>query len=71
MGTTRSAITVFDEDVVLTLLRPYLKEDSNKLVVIYEDSFGELVGFLEDINDLRNKLNLSDDEFNEILLQLE
>jgi len=70
MSVHRKAITVFDEDQALTLLKPYSDEHSNQLIVIYEDAYGEAVTILTPIKELRTKLNVGDEEFDEILTQL-
>jgi CBS-domain-containing membrane protein len=67
---TRKAITIFDEDSALTLLRPYSDEHSDKLIVIHEDAYGEAVGIVTPISELRTRLNICDEEFDEILNQL-
>ena len=70
MSTTRPAITIFDEDTALTLLEPFSQEHQNMIIVVYEDAYGELVAMLESKNDLKTRLNLSDEEFNDILDRL-
>jgi hypothetical protein len=67
---TRKAITIFDEDTALTLLRPYSDEYRNQLFVIHEDAYGEAVGMLTPIDELKTRLNITDEEFDEILNQL-
>lgn len=63
----RPAITVFDDNTVITIIKPYSKSYRDKVFVIYEDVFAEMVGELIPINDLKMKLNLSDVEFNELI----
>ena len=67
---TRPAVTIFDEDTALTILKPFSGEHKNKLIVIHEDAYGEMVSVMETFGDLRIKLNITDEEFDEILLQL-
>lgn len=66
----RPAITIFDEDTALTLVKPYSDEYRNQLFVIHEDAYGEAVGIMTPIEDLRSKLNITNEEFNEMLLKL-
>jgi|GEM_PF-1822831 len=66
----RPAVTIFDEDTAITLLEPFSTEHINMLIAINEDAYGEMVGTLESKLDLKTKLNLSDEEFDEILKQL-
>lgn len=68
MSITRKTLTIFDEDSVLTLLRPYTCND--KIIVINEDMYGEIISTLETRRDLSMRLNLSEDEFQEIINQL-
>ena len=70
MCTTRKAIIVSEEDWAITLLKPFSGEYRNLLFVINEDAYGEARMTIESIDDLRIKLNLCDDEFNDILSQL-
>ena len=70
MSTTRKAIIVSEEDWAMTLLKPFSGEYRNHLFVINEDAYGEARMTIERIDDLRVKLNLSNEEFNLILSQL-
>lgn len=70
MCATRNAITIFDEDTAMTLLKPYSDEYVNQLVVLYEDAYGELTGILMSIEDIKLRLNITNEEFIEILKQL-
>jgi hypothetical protein len=68
--TTRPAVTIFDEDTAITILKPYSGEYKNQLIMIYEDAYGEMVSIMEKTSDLKAKLNITDIEFNEILEKL-
>lgn len=68
--TTRPAVTIFDEDTALTILKPFSGEYKNQLIVIHEDAYGEMVAVMEKTSDLKSKLNINDEEFNEILDKL-
>ena len=70
MSTIRKAITVSEEDWAITLLKPFSGEYRDQLFVINEDAYGEARMTIERIDDLRIKLNLSNEEFDEILSQL-
>jgi hypothetical protein len=66
----RKAITIFDEDTAMTLLKPHSKEYDNMLFVIYEDAYGEINGKLKSINDVKALFNGTSEEFDVILSQL-
>ena len=66
----RPAITIFDEDSALTLLKPYSDEYRDQLFVIHEDAYGEMTGILEYKSELKRKLNITNEEFEELLLKL-
>lgn len=66
----RKAITLFDEDSAITLIKPYSDAYKDKVFVISEDAFGEIIGILTPINDIKFKYNLSDEEFNIIINSL-
>jgi hypothetical protein len=70
MYKTRKATIIIDEDSSLTLIKPFLKENADMLFVIYEDAYGEMDGALTFINEVKSRLNLSDEEFNEIIKHL-
>jgi hypothetical protein len=70
MSTIRKAITISEEDWAITLLKPFSAEYSNQLFVIHEDAYGEAIGILTPISELRTKLNITEEEFDEILKQL-
>jgi len=70
MSVKRPAVTIYDEDWAITLLKPISGEYSNYLFVVHEDAYGEAVGILTPIKELRTKLNMTDEEFDEILSQL-
>jgi Mg2+/Co2+ transporter CorC len=63
----RNAITIFDEDSVLTVLKPFSAEHNHMLFVIYEDTYGEITGVLTTIDDLKRRLNVDKSEFQEML----
>jgi hypothetical protein len=63
----RKVITFFDEDIAITILKPYSSEHNNKYYVIYEDAYGEIIGTLLTKNEITLKFNLSNEELNEFL----
>jgi CBS-domain-containing membrane protein len=67
---TRPAITIFDEDTALTLLRPFSDEYTNQIIVIHEDAYGEMVGILTPIEDLRFRLTMDNKEFDKMISKL-
>jgi len=67
---TRKAITIFDEDTAMTLVKPISGQYRNQLFVIHEDAYGEAIGALTPIDEVRKKFGGSDEEFQEILNQL-
>jgi hypothetical protein len=74
MSTLRKAITIFDdtyEPNAITLLKPFSDEYLNYLIVVHEDALGEFSGMLKPIDEIRKNFGGSDEEFQEILKQLE
>ena len=68
MSTTRKAVVIHEEDFsALTLLKPFSDEYLNYLIVIHEDAYGEMKMVLTPKEDVRKRLNLSDEEFVELL----
>ncbi len=70
MSTIRKAITISEDDWAITLLKPFSGQYQNHLFVLNEDAYGEVIITVEQIDDLRFKLSLSDEEFQEILNSL-
>ena len=68
--TTRKAITIFDEDTAMTLVKPFSGEHEGQLFVIHEDAYGEAVGFLKSIDEIKANFGGCDEEFQEMLKQL-
>lgn len=66
----RKAISLFDEDTATTFLRPYSGEYHNCLIVITEDAHGEFNGIITPIKDIKNKLNITDEELAEMIVKL-
>ena len=67
MHNTRKAITIFDDDTAMTLVKPFSGEYRGQLFVIHEDAYGEAVGIMTPIDDIRKNFSGSDEEFDEIL----
>jgi len=63
-------MTIFDEDTAMTLVKPFSDEYRGQLFVIYEDAYGEAIGILTPIDEVRCKFEGTDEEFQEILNQL-
>ena len=71
MTVKRPAITIFEEDSALTVLRPFSQEYRNMLFVIQEDAYGEATGILMAIDDLKLRLNVNEEDFQEMLNSLQ
>lgn len=71
MSNLRKAITLYDEDMAMTLLKPISSEYNNYLIVIYEDAYGEMTAKLTPIITLRKNFSGGDEEFDEILKNLD
>ena len=68
---TRKSVVIHEEDFsALTILKPFSEEYLNYLFVIYEDAYGEMKGDLMTKTDLKSRLNLCDEEFNELINKL-
>ena len=70
MNVNRNAITIFDDETSMTLVKPYSLEYENMLFVIYEDAYGEAEGYLTPITELRSKVSMNDYEFDKIIKSL-
>ncbi len=70
MSNLRKAITVTEEFDAVTFLKPFSGEYEKFLIVIYEDAYGEFSGKLKPIDEIRKNFSGSDEEFNEVLKQL-
>jgi len=70
MSVIRKAVVVFDEFSSMTLFKPFSDEYRNQLFVVHEDAYGEAILEIKSIADMKIRLNVSDEEFNEILKDL-
>lgn len=71
IDTTRKSVIIHNnEDEAITFLKPFSNEYSNMLFVIHEDAYGKIDGDLMLISDLIAKLNMTIEQFDEILNQL-
>ena len=66
----RKAITIFNEDSAMTLVKPFSGEYDKELFVIHEDAYGEIIGILKPISEIRENFNGTNEEFNELINQL-
>lgn len=67
---TRKAITIFEDDTAITLVKPFSDEYRGFLFVIYEDAYGEIVGELKSINEIRERFEKTEENIDEIISQL-
>jgi hypothetical protein len=70
MSRIRKAVIIYEEDSAMTLLKPTSGEFLNQLFVIYENAYGEAFMKIELIEDVRIRLNITNEEFNEILNEI-
>jgi hypothetical protein len=71
MSTLRKAVVIHEEDFsAMTLLKPFSDEYLNYLIVVHEDAYGEMRADLTPKDELKKRLNLCDEEFNELLKQV-
>ena len=71
MSTIRKAVSVFDECDATTYLKPFSEEYLNFLIAIHEDAYGELTMKITTIIDIKKKFSGSEEEFQEMLKQLD
>ena len=65
---TRKAVVIYEEEFSsVTVLKPFSVEYLNFLYVLNEDVYGEFRGELVTKRDLKKRLNLCDEEFDEML----
>lgn len=70
MAQRKNVVIHEDEFTSITILKPFSGEFSNYLYVIKEDAYGEISGELITREKLKIRLNLSDEDFKNILNQL-
>lgn len=67
----RKTVVLHEEDFsAITILKPFSEEYLNYLYVIYEDAYGEMTGSLTPKTELKKRLSLCDEEFNEMINKL-
>lgn len=67
----RKAIVIHEEDFSgTTILKPFSDEYLNYLIVVCEDAYGEFSGNLVKKDELKKRLGLSDEDFEEMLKKI-
>ena len=68
---TRKNVVIHEEDFsAITIIKPFSEEYLNYLFMIFEDAYGEMKGVLITKTELKKRLNLCDEEFNELINKL-
>ena len=64
----RKTVVIHEEDFsALTLMKPFSDGYREFLIVVHEDAYGEMTAKITHKADLKKRLNLSDEEFNEMV----
>ena len=67
----RKNVVIHEEDFsAITIMRPFSDEYLNYLIVVHEDAYGEMRSDLVPKDGLKKRLNLSDEEFEEMVNKL-
>lgn len=66
----RNAITIYDEDMACTFMKPLSEEHAHKLIMIYEDAYGDMRCEFVDIPYIKKAFNLIDEEIQELINNL-
>jgi len=67
----RKNIVIHEEDFAsLTIMKPFSDGYHNHLIVVHEDAYGEMNARLTTHNDLKIRLSLTDEEFDEMMKKL-
>jgi len=67
----RKNVVIHDEDFsAVTVMRPFSEGYLNYLIVVHEDAYGEVMCKVTTHNDLKIRLSLTDEEFDEMIKKL-
>ncbi len=67
----RKSVVIHEEDFSsITIMKPFSDGYRNHLIVIHEDAYGEMMTNLTPKSDLKKRLSLSDEEFEEMQKRL-
>jgi len=67
----RKTVVIHEEDFsAITIMKPFSDEYLNYLIVVHEDAYGEMRLDLAPKDGLKKRLNLCDEEFNEMINKL-
>ena len=67
----RKNVVINEEDFsAITIMKPFSDEYRNHLIVVHEDAYGEMRLDITPKDDLKKRLSLCDEEFEEILNKL-
>lgn len=70
INTTRKTIVITDDDSSMTLMKPFSQEHQGKLIVIHEDAYGGFNAALTSIEEIKQNILISDEEFNKWIFNL-
>lgn len=67
----RKNVVIHEEDFsAITIMRPFSDGYRDYLIVVHEDAYGEVMCKITSHNDLKIRLSLSDEEFDEMVNKL-
>jgi hypothetical protein len=66
----RKAVTIINDDVSLTFLKPFSEEQNNHLFIIYEDAYGEAICDLMKTDEIILNHNLNKETIESIISEL-
>lgn len=66
----RNAYTIHIEDMAFTFMKPLSGEHNGKLLKVYEDAYGDMKAEYMRIEDIKDRYEISDVDFNTFLTLL-
>jgi len=66
----RNAITIYDEDMAYTFIKPLSEEHGHEMIMVYEDAYGDMNCRYVDIPYIKDRFNLIDEDVQELITDL-
>jgi hypothetical protein len=64
---TRKSITLINDDVAYTFIKPFSQEHGKSLFVIFEDAYGDAVFSIMKKNEIIEQLEIPEEKYEEII----
>ena len=66
----RNAITIYDDDMAYTFMKPLSEEHGHEIIMVYEDAYGDMSTKYVDIPYIKDRFKLIEYDIQELVTEL-